>query len=700
MTKFLNISTDNTLGGSSPSDETVSSQKAVKEYVDNNTAPAGNYVTTDTIQSINQSATKTFNGRVNFYGTGDSNAIYLSTDTRIDVKNTSNTVLGFANGTFLINHNNYGLMLRGSGDRPNYKNSTTYLALLSDVPTVNNPTITFTQGGTTKGTITLNQSGDQTIEFDAGGSGGGAVDSVNGQTGTVVLDAEDVGALPDTTVIPTDTADLTNGAGFITSSALSGYATETWVGQQGYLTGITSSDVTTALGYTPYNSTNPSGYQANVIETVKVNGTALTPSSKAVDITVPTNNNQLTNGAGYITSSALSGYQTTITGGATTITSSNLTTSRALISNSSGKVAVSTTTSTELGYVHGVTSAIQTQLNGKQAKIGAGTANNIVAYSGTAGTLNTLTRTTSVRAKASASDTYIPTEKAVATSLEGKYDASNPAGYTSNVGTVTSVNNVSPVNGNVTLSIPSTDNLANKDLSNLSTTGNSKFQAPLVSGTNIKTVNNQSLLGSGNISIQADPAIDSKSITKNTSDQLQTVGVIDQNSTSTALKQWSGTKAQYDSIATKDANTLYNITDDSNTFQNVLETIYPVGSIYIGTMSVCPLSALFGTWALVAQDKVLQGAGTRGSVGSTLNESLPNIVAGNLLHSDSADGTISGAIETTRSTDSNEAKFPNSNRSYATTGVRINASIGSSTYQDNAPVQPDAYLVNIWQRTA
>lgn len=47
----------------------------------------------------------------------------------------------------------------------------------------------------------------------------------------------------------------------------------------------------------------PSNAQANVIETVKVNGTALTPSSKSVNITVPTNNNQLTNGAGYITSS-------------------------------------------------------------------------------------------------------------------------------------------------------------------------------------------------------------------------------------------------------------------------------------------------------------------------------------------------------------------------------------------------------------
>ena len=35
MTKFLNISTDDTLGGVSPSDEIVASQKAIKTYVDN-----------------------------------------------------------------------------------------------------------------------------------------------------------------------------------------------------------------------------------------------------------------------------------------------------------------------------------------------------------------------------------------------------------------------------------------------------------------------------------------------------------------------------------------------------------------------------------------------------------------------------------------------------------------------------------------
>lgn len=49
-------------------------------------------------------------------------------------------------------------------------------------------------------------------------SGGGAVDSVNGQTGVVVLDAEDVGALPDDTVIPSKTSDLTNDSNFITAA--------------------------------------------------------------------------------------------------------------------------------------------------------------------------------------------------------------------------------------------------------------------------------------------------------------------------------------------------------------------------------------------------------------------------------------------------------------------------------------------------
>ena len=76
-------------------------------------------------------------------------------------------------------------------------------ALPSSVEKLPNPEkLTFTGAatGVYDGSIPL------TIEIPkggGGGGGGGAVDSVNGKTGAVVLSAEDVGALPDTTVIPT-----------------------------------------------------------------------------------------------------------------------------------------------------------------------------------------------------------------------------------------------------------------------------------------------------------------------------------------------------------------------------------------------------------------------------------------------------------------------------------------------------------------
>jgi hypothetical protein len=63
----------------------------------------------------------------------------------------------------------------------------------------------------------------------------------------------------------------------------------------------------------------------------------------------------------------LDAKQATITGAATTIDDTDLTASRALVSDGSGKVAVSAVTSTEIGYLDGVTSAIQTQLDAKSS---------------------------------------------------------------------------------------------------------------------------------------------------------------------------------------------------------------------------------------------------------------------------------------------------------------------------------------------
>ena len=97
----------------------------------------------------------------------------------------------------------------------------------------------------------------------------GAVSSVNSKTGNVVLNANDVGALPIGTPIPSKTSDLQN--------------------DSGYISGITSSDVTSALGFTPYSADNPSGYvnstQAkNAAPVQSVNGKTGNVSLSAQDV--------------------------------------------------------------------------------------------------------------------------------------------------------------------------------------------------------------------------------------------------------------------------------------------------------------------------------------------------------------------------------------------------------------------------------
>lgn len=214
---------------------------------------------------------------------------------------------------------------------------------------------------------------------------------------------------------------------------------------------------------------------------------------------------------------------------------------------------------------------------------------------------------------------------------------------------------------------------------------------------NTLTTTDKTIVGAIN-ELNAKPAVpdlDGKSITKNASNQLQTVGIIDQNNPANALGVWHGTQAEYDALATYDANTRYYT--DGGLSVSLLDVIYPVGSIYITTNSSCPLSTLIAgsTWVLVGQDRVLQGAGTRGVVGTTLNESLPNIKgffegSGNRTAFQAVGGAFNGTyILGTGGADA------------ATTGfihVDLDASLSSSTYQDNAPVQPDAYLVNIYRR--
>lgn len=67
-----------------------------------------------------------------------------------------------------------------------------------------------------------------------------------------------------------------------------------------------------------------------------------------------------------------------------------LTASRAVATDGSGFISPSATTSTELGYVSGVTSSIQAQLNAKPSQTGSYTDNHVIRADGTASTQDSL----------------------------------------------------------------------------------------------------------------------------------------------------------------------------------------------------------------------------------------------------------------------------------------------------------------------
>lgn len=124
-----------------------------------------------------------------------------------------------------------------------------------------------------------------------------------------------------------------------------------------YIDGVTSNIQTQLNDKEPTIATKNSAFNKNYGTTatdVKMNGTqavGVVDAVARIDHVHPVDTSR----------------QAVITGAASTITSSNLTTSRVLISDTSGKVAVSAITPTQLGYLTDVTSNIQAQLDSKAA---------------------------------------------------------------------------------------------------------------------------------------------------------------------------------------------------------------------------------------------------------------------------------------------------------------------------------------------
>ena len=220
---------------------------------------------------------------------------------------------------------NQAFIITGGGSSGGGSTGATDYNQLTNRPSINGTTLSGNQTSSQLGLYGTNntppypvtsvngQTGDVTI------SAGGNVDSVNGKTGVVVLTQDDVG----------------DGT--------------TYVRTHNDFTDVLKTQINTNEDNIAMAESDIDGLQTDV-GTLKTNVTSL--------------------------QTALTSKQDVIVGAASTITEDNLATDRALVSNSSGKVAVSNVTSTELGYLDGVTSNVQTQLDKKLEKAPVISVNN------------------------------------------------------------------------------------------------------------------------------------------------------------------------------------------------------------------------------------------------------------------------------------------------------------------------------------
>lgn len=137
---------------------------------------------------------------------------------------------------------------------------------------------------------------------------------------------------------------------------------------------------------------------------------------------------------------------------------------------------------------------------------------------------------------------------------------------------------------------------------------------------------------------------------------------------------------------------------DYSDIRFLLNALYPVGALYIGTQATCPMSTLMPgtTWSLVSSGKALW-TGDGLNANTTIAAGLPNITGSFTLQDDLGITSASGAMTLSNNRDHDVA----SNRfgSVAHT-VDFAASNSNNIYGASSTVQPPAYVVNVWRRTA
>lgn len=253
----------------------------------------------------------TLSGNLTINTVGSTTLVINNNDTngsetfmRVLRKGTASAAIGFRDslGAYIYNYNsNKYLFIDNDGyARIGTTSGSTRLALITDIPTVSGY-LPLT-GGNLTGKLSIKSGGSNLLILDSSSSTESVIHFLRSSTSKGGVGYYDnIGAFiynfPSNTYLFVKddgkpyVGTRTNYEKILTETDITGYATQSWVNNQGYLTSH----------QTIYNLTFQAGTFA--AKTFDPNGAAAT-------VNIPTNTSHLTNDSGFITSSALNGYAT------------------------------------------------------------------------------------------------------------------------------------------------------------------------------------------------------------------------------------------------------------------------------------------------------------------------------------------------------------------------------------------------------
>ena len=134
---------------------------------------------------------------------------------------------------------------------------------------------------------------------------------------------------------------------------------------------------------------------------------------------------------------------------------------------------------------------------------------------------------------------------------------------------------------------------------------------------------------------------------------------------------------------------------------------YPVGSIFQTVSTTSPAALFGGSWQEIAFNRVLMGAGTGYTAGTTVEAGLPNItgsfttkstdVGGSPFSGDANVLSAKGSLAFSEKSASYSGYTGHSGSQY---DIQFDASRSNPIYGRSYTVQPAAYYVHIWRRVA